>query len=381
MKGQLRSGETVFVDDYREAYWWLRDNTPEDSRVMAWWDYGYQITAISNRTTIADGNTWNHEHIALLGKILTGPLDESYEIARHMADYVLIWGGGGGDDLAKSPHLARIANSVYRDHCPDDPTCRRFGMMDKYGTPSPMMKESLLYNLHGHQIKNGVMADPTKFKEVYRSKYGKVRIYQILEVALDSKEWVSDPSNRVCDVPGSWYCPGQYPPALQAVLDQKKDFTQLEDFNKAEADEEYQKKYFEHLNNPEKAKRAANKAKREEEAREKSNEEASSSSSSGEPTKPTQEQIDNVYNKWEDTEETTLMWKIVSSNSIEELENWLKGNPLAAFVRSSDGRGPMWWAFEHRNQDIVKLLMKHGVSHTDKDKFGKSPVDLLDDEK
>ena len=25
------------VDDYREAYWWLRDHTPEDSRVMAWW--------------------------------------------------------------------------------------------------------------------------------------------------------------------------------------------------------------------------------------------------------------------------------------------------------------------------------------------------------
>ena len=27
-----------------EAYWWLRDHTPEDARVMAWWDYGYQIT-------------------------------------------------------------------------------------------------------------------------------------------------------------------------------------------------------------------------------------------------------------------------------------------------------------------------------------------------
>jgi hypothetical protein len=41
------------VDDYREAYWWLRDNTPEDARIMAWWDYGYQITGIANRTTIA----------------------------------------------------------------------------------------------------------------------------------------------------------------------------------------------------------------------------------------------------------------------------------------------------------------------------------------
>lgn len=130
VKARLRDGRIIKVDDYREAYWWLRDNTPLDARIMAWWDYGYQITAIANRTTLADGNTWNHEHIALLGKALTASEEEGYEIARHLADYVLVWGGGGGDDLAKSPHLARIANSVYRDHCPaGDPTCRAFGFI------------------------------------------------------------------------------------------------------------------------------------------------------------------------------------------------------------------------------------------------------------
>lgn len=36
VKGQTREGNVVFVDDYREAYWWLRDNTPEDARIMAW---------------------------------------------------------------------------------------------------------------------------------------------------------------------------------------------------------------------------------------------------------------------------------------------------------------------------------------------------------
>merc|ERR1740139_747948 len=134
-KGTLKSGEEVTVDDYRTCYWWINDNTPKDSRILAWWDYGYQITAIANRTTIADGNTWNHEHIALLGRTLTGSAEEGYQIARHLADYVLIWGGGGGDDLAKSPHLARIANSVYRDHCPPgDPTCRAFGLLDRQGT-------------------------------------------------------------------------------------------------------------------------------------------------------------------------------------------------------------------------------------------------------
>jgi dolichyl-diphosphooligosaccharide--protein glycosyltransferase len=226
VKARTRDGRVIKLDDYREAYWWLRDNTAQDARIMAWWDYGYQITAIANRTTLADGNTWNHEHIALLGKALTAPLEEGYEIARHLADYVLVWGGGGGDDLAKSPHLARIANSVYRDHCPaGDPTCRAFGFVvsyilarvsnivcclsvvcylqhthlfvfvvvyntqDREGTPSPMMERSFLYRLHGHQIKKGVEADADKFKEVYRSKYGRVRIFKIL--GIDEGCWMA----------------------------------------------------------------------------------------------------------------------------------------------------------------------------------------------
>lgn len=81
---------------------------------------------IANRTTIADGNTWNHEHIALLGKTLTSSERDGHRVARHLADYILVWTGGGGDDLAKSPHLIRIANSVYRGLC-SEPTCREFG--------------------------------------------------------------------------------------------------------------------------------------------------------------------------------------------------------------------------------------------------------------
>lgn len=126
MKAETNMGTTVLVDDYREAYTWIKENTPEDSRILAWWDYGYQISAIANRTTIADGNTWNHEHIALLGKTLMSSEKEGHRIARHLADYILLWTGGGGDDLAKSPHIARIANSVYRDLCPEDPTCRSY---------------------------------------------------------------------------------------------------------------------------------------------------------------------------------------------------------------------------------------------------------------
>mmetsp|Transcript_15450 Transcript_15450/g.38925 ORF Transcript_15450/g.38925 Transcript_15450/m.38925 type:complete len:973 (-) Transcript_15450:115-3033(-) len=377
VKARLRDGTVIKLDDYREAYWWLRDNTPEDSRIMAWWDYGYQITAIANRTTIADGNTWNHEHIALLGKALTTDEEEGYQIARHLADYVLLWGGGGGDDLAKSPHLARIANSVYRDHCPaGDPTCRAFGLLDRQGTPSPMMERSLLYQLHGSQIKQGVEADPDKWEEVYRSKYGKVRIYKILGVDEESKAWVEDKANRVCDAPDSWFCPGQYPPGLSDILSRKKDFAQLEDFNRDASDEEYQKQYFENLNNPEKAASRARQLEREMKLKEKENDE--SAESPPRDVSRSKKGVDEIYNTWEDTEDTTLMWTLISNNQVEELRMWLEDDPTIAFIRSRDGRGPMWWAFEKRNEDITKILMKAGVPHTDRDAKGLSPVDLLE---
>lgn len=367
LRGQTREGNIVTLDDYREAYWWLRDNTPEDARIMAWWDYGYQITGIANRTTIADGNTWNHEHIALLGKTLTGPIEEGYQIARHLADYVLIWGGGGGDDLAKSPHLARIANSVYRDHCPGDVTCAAFGFVDNRGTPSRMMEKSLLYTLHGHKLKPGVEANPSQFTEVYRSKYGKVRIFKIVGVSRKSKTWVED--NRVCDA-GGWFCPGKYPPALKSYLDQKKDFAQLEDFNRDVSDEEYQKEYFENLNNPGLAKKRA-------EMNAQPDDTVVAKQKDFEPRVLSDEEKIEIYSNFEDTEDTTLMWKLVSGNAVDDLQRWLKNDPGAAWLRSADGRGPMWWAFESKNQDIVTMLMKLGVPHTDKDKHGQSPVDIL----
>ena len=87
---------------------------------------------------------------------------------------------------------------------------------------------------------------------MYQSKYGKVRIFKVLKVSKESKEWVKDPKNKLCDG-GGWFCPGQYPPALQKILVQGKDFQQLEDFNKKKLkggdddDSDYQKQYMDNL--------------------------------------------------------------------------------------------------------------------------------------
>lgn len=41
----------------------------QDAKVMSWWDYGYQITAMANRTILVDNNTWNNTHISRVGQV------------------------------------------------------------------------------------------------------------------------------------------------------------------------------------------------------------------------------------------------------------------------------------------------------------------------
>ena len=41
----------------------------QESKVMSWWDYGYQITAMANRTILVDNNTWNNTHISRVGQV------------------------------------------------------------------------------------------------------------------------------------------------------------------------------------------------------------------------------------------------------------------------------------------------------------------------
>jgi len=110
-------GGKIIFDDFREAYYWLRQNTPEGSKVMSWWDYGYQIAAMANRTILVDNNTWNNSHIAQVGKAMSAYEDVAYEIMRKMdVDYVLVLFGGltgySSDDINKFLWMVRIAGST-----------------------------------------------------------------------------------------------------------------------------------------------------------------------------------------------------------------------------------------------------------------------------
>lgn len=114
----MTEGNRHILDDFREAYYWLNQNTEPESKVLAWWDYGYQLAGMSNRTTIIDNNTWNFTHIGLVAKVFTADEQEASKICHNLdADYVLVtfgsYHGFRSDDYIKFLWFIRIAHDAY----------------------------------------------------------------------------------------------------------------------------------------------------------------------------------------------------------------------------------------------------------------------------
>jgi len=88
----LGSGLTEPVTDWLNALNWMRVNLKSTDVVAAWWDYGYWITIIANKTTLADNGTFNSTQIAQIGKMFMSNETEAIKILdRFGATYVVVF--------------------------------------------------------------------------------------------------------------------------------------------------------------------------------------------------------------------------------------------------------------------------------------------------
>ncbi|CAL1714410.1 unnamed protein product [Somion occarium] len=201
LASQNPDGSQHIIDDFREAYYWLRQNTPETAVVMSWWDYGYQIAGMADRPTLVDNNTWNNTHIATVGKAMSSSEEVAYPILRkHDVDYVLIIFGGligySGDDINKFLWMVRIAQGVWPDEIQEPNYFTRKGEYKIDDEASPAMKNSLMYKMSyyrfaelfgGNQAVDRVRGQhvpktgPTLdyLDEAFTSENWIVRIYQV----------------------------------------------------------------------------------------------------------------------------------------------------------------------------------------------------------
>lgn len=199
-----QDGSRNILDDFREAYYWLSQNTADNARIMSWWDYGYQIAGMANRTTLVDNNTWNNSHIALVGKAMSSTEEKSYEIMTSLdVDYVLVIFGGvigySGDDINKFLWMVRIAEGEHPKDIKESDyfTDRGEFRIDSEGAPA--LLNCLMYKLSYYRFgelrldyrgpagydrtRNAIIGnkdfDLTYLEEAYTTEHWLVRIYRV----------------------------------------------------------------------------------------------------------------------------------------------------------------------------------------------------------
>ena len=68
------------TDDWKDATLWIKENTSENAVIASWWDYGYWITTLSERTTLADNATLIDWQIKKLAYTLITTPDNAWHI-------------------------------------------------------------------------------------------------------------------------------------------------------------------------------------------------------------------------------------------------------------------------------------------------------------
>ena len=78
----LNSGShfNISTNDWPDAMRWLKENTHEDAVIAAWWDYGYWISTLSERKTLADNATILDWQIRKIGAMYMSTPDNAWQI-------------------------------------------------------------------------------------------------------------------------------------------------------------------------------------------------------------------------------------------------------------------------------------------------------------
>jgi len=114
----IKPDQTIY--DWIEALNWMRENLPQTAVVASWWDYGYWITTVGNKTTLVDNATWNWTQIQRIGLMFMSNETEAIEILReYNATHVVVFtvfntqgGDTGIGDEGKWTWMVQIANGT-----------------------------------------------------------------------------------------------------------------------------------------------------------------------------------------------------------------------------------------------------------------------------
>ncbi|MGQ9781679.1 MAG: STT3 domain-containing protein [Nitrososphaeria archaeon] len=190
--------------DWIDTLSYIRENTPEDSVIVSWWDYGYWIRVIGNRTTLVDNATLNTTKIALVGKMFMSSEEDAIKIIKDLAPnkrdiYVVVYTvtyqqlqqglyliGGGGEE-SKFPWMVRIAglnDTLYYDTKTNQPTTY-FWEYTLLGKMLPFIPTQIQYGkqvITAYYYNQKIGGNDQYFELVYSSpfsSYAQVLVYKV----------------------------------------------------------------------------------------------------------------------------------------------------------------------------------------------------------
>ena len=80
------------LDAWLKALEWMRNNLPEDAVVACWWDYGYWVTVLGNKTSIIDNATLNSTQIGEIAYAFMSNETVAYKVFKKLgATHVLVF--------------------------------------------------------------------------------------------------------------------------------------------------------------------------------------------------------------------------------------------------------------------------------------------------
>ena len=124
-------------NDWLETLEWVKINSNENAIIASWWDYGYWITALSERTTLVDNATISTWQIERMAKIFLSSPDQGWSMLKEWdVDYVVVFVSGekyptieeneflyvlgGGGDESKASWFMRIAGTPIQNYMNPD---------------------------------------------------------------------------------------------------------------------------------------------------------------------------------------------------------------------------------------------------------------------
>ncbi|HEW93886.1 MAG TPA: hypothetical protein ENF47_04195 [Thermoprotei archaeon] len=95
MPATILSGASPYrSNDWLQALEWIKANVGDDEIVAAWWDYGYWISFVAGKKTLADNGTLNQTRINLLAEMFMSNEEHALRILKKLnASYILIFLG------------------------------------------------------------------------------------------------------------------------------------------------------------------------------------------------------------------------------------------------------------------------------------------------